>query len=319
MKIVDFTMEWVSQAQKLLAQNYAEERAAVDCLPAIAEMPDLREFAENGMGVAAVENGRLLGYLCGYRPFRPVYCTPDVAGVWSPLHAHGAQKENRVAVYRRMYQAAGEKWADAGAASHAVTLFAHDAQAREAFFMYGFGARCIDLMRRVEEKPIPETETGLAFAELPAGRSGELRHLRKALAEHLAASPCFMKQREEEVNHWLDEREKEPPRLFAALRNGAPVGYLEIVPHGQNGENFISRKKEVWNICGAYCAPEERGGKVAAGLLRFLESTLAREGAALLGVDCETINPTALGFWPKHFSMYTLSVVRRIDENRLLL
>lgn len=34
-------------------------------------------------------------------------------------------------------------------------------------------------------------------------------------------------------------------------------------------------------------------------------------------MDCETFNPTALGFWSKHFTPYTRNVVRRIDENAL--
>ena len=36
-----------------------------------------------------------------------------------------------------------------------------------------------------------------------------------------------------------------------------------------------------------------------------------------LGVDCESMNPTALGFWSKYFDAYTHSVVRRIDENAI--
>ncbi|MBE5779053.1 MAG: GNAT family N-acetyltransferase [Clostridiales bacterium] len=319
MEILDFTKEWIAEAEELLVENYKEEKACVPCLPQITEWPELGLFAQNGLGVAAVEDGKLLGFLGGYEPFRPVYCTPDTAGVWSPLHAHGARKENRVAIYRRLYQAAGAKWAAAGAASHAVTLFAHDEHAREAFFMYGFGARCTDLMRNAELRPMPETAKGIRFTELPGERSGELRSLRKALTEHLSQSPCFMKQHQEDVEKWLDWREKDAPRMFAALKEERPVAYLEVVPQGKNGENFISWQKEMWNICGAYCLPEERGAGTAAGVLWFLASTLAKEGATHLGVDCETINPTALGFWKKHFMPYTFSVVRRIDENALLL
>ncbi len=33
----------------------------------------------------------------------------------------------------------------------------------------------------------------------------------------------------------------------------------------------------------------------------------------LLGVDYETMNPTAAQFWEKYFRRYTLSMVRRID------
>ena len=48
-------------------------------------------------------------------------------------------------------------------------------------------------------------------------------------------------------------------------------------------------------------------------------TTLRKEGATLLGVDCETFNPTAIHFWKKYFTQYTTSVVRRIDEYALLL
>ena len=33
-----------------------------------------------------------------------------------------------------------------------------------------------------------------------------------------------------------------------------------------------------------------------------------------IGVDCETLNPTALRFWNKYFDSYTYSYARRIDE-----
>jgi hypothetical protein len=43
-------------------------------------------------------------------------------------------------------------------------------------------------------------------------------------------------------------------------------------------------------------------------------TTLSQEGYQLLGVDCESFNPTARGFWLKYFAEYTHSMVRRIDE-----
>lgn len=41
---------------------------------------------------------------------------------------------------------------------------------------------------------------------------------------------------------------------------------------------------------------------------------LKAEGVTHLGVDCETMNPTALRFWTKSFLPYTYSFARRIDE-----
>jgi hypothetical protein len=40
---------------------------------------------------------------------------------------------------------------------------------------------------------------------------------------------------------------------------------------------------------------------------------LKAENYLRLGVDFESFNPTAWGFWLKHFQAYTYSDVRRID------
>ena len=51
--------------------------------------------------------------------------------------------------------------------------------------------------------------------------------------------------------------------------------------------------------------------------MNFVIRILAAEGYTHLGVDYESFNPTAAGFWQKHFIPYTSGVVRRIDENVL--
>ena len=68
------------------------------------------------------------------------------------------------------------------------------------------------------------------------------------------------------------------------------------------------------HIRGAYCLPEHRGKGLYQNLLNFTISVLKREGYTKLGVDFESFNPTARGFWLKYFTAYTNSVVRRIDE-----
>ncbi len=68
------------------------------------------------------------------------------------------------------------------------------------------------------------------------------------------------------------------------------------------------------NICGAYCLEKYRGQGLSRALLNHVLHTLHREGIAYLGVDYETMNPTAAGFWEKTFTPYTASLVRRIDR-----
>ena len=60
MKIVPFLKEHVNAAQALALQNYNEERESVLILPAFEATPALDEFAGNGLGAAAVEDGKLV-------------------------------------------------------------------------------------------------------------------------------------------------------------------------------------------------------------------------------------------------------------------
>ena len=68
------------------------------------------------------------------------------------------------------------------------------------------------------------------------------------------------------------------------------------------------------HIRGAYCLPEHRGKGLYQNLLNYTISKLKSEGYTRLGVNFESFNPTARGFWLKYFAPYTSSVVRRIDE-----
>ncbi|MGN1181187.1 MAG: GNAT family N-acetyltransferase, partial [Suilimivivens sp.] len=59
---------------------------------------------------------------------------------------------------------------------------------------------------------------------------------------------------------------------------------------------------------------EYRSKGVAKQLLDAMARRCMKEGKSYLGVDYETINPTALRFWTKYFEPYTYSFIRRIDE-----
>ena len=126
MKIVDFTVEHIKAAVQLAKQNYEDERGFVPALPPVDRLPDLNAYAENGLGVAAFEGGTMTGFLCSVPPFKNVFHSTDVTGMFSPMGANGAIGENRAKTYARLYQAAGEKWVRAGASSHALCIYAHD-------------------------------------------------------------------------------------------------------------------------------------------------------------------------------------------------
>lgn len=112
-------------------------------------------------------------------------------------------------------------------------------------------------------------------------------------------------------NTQLLENDRDDIQYFGAKAGEEYIAYVKI---GAEGENFATKVKDMANICGAYCKPEYRGHGVYVELLNYLMKNLKDEGYIRLGVDFESINPTARGFWLKYFQDYTHSVVRRIDE-----
>lgn len=311
MQIVDFTKEWMEKAKTLVAENLEEERRFTHLLPTDAPLPALDFLCENGLGAAAVEGERLLGFLGAYGPWKPVFTTPDTAGVFSPLHAHAVQKENRLRIWQRLYQAAAEKWVKTGAASHGIALFAHDEDAQKALYMYGFGVRCMDFVQDIRNA---ETPPASFIRELAPEEQHLLNPLRLQLTRHLASSPCFMRDTDEMIARWLQMRKEHPPRMFVYEREGRIIAYMEAA---EEGENYLTQVPGFMNICGAYCLPEYRGTGISQMLVQHMAAVFGQEGCTRLGVDCESFNPTALHFWGRHFIPYTHSVVRRIDENAL--
>jgi GNAT superfamily N-acetyltransferase len=150
----------------------------------------------------------------------------------------------------------------------------------------------------------------VSYQEIPREEWGKLLEMHNALRAHLGCSPVFMKFppiTEEE----LYQEAGEDIRYVTAEVKGQYIAYIKL---GKTGETFVSELDSMMNICGAYCLPEYRGIGIYHNLLAFLISTLKNEGYRYLGVDMESFNPNARGFWRKNFTEYTNSVVRRIDD-----
>lgn len=309
MQIVNFEKEHVNEAAMIALANYYEERQFVKELPNIEVLPDLSEFAENGLGVVAFDEEKMVGFLCCCGPWDNAFGS-TARGIFSPIHAHGAVVENREMIYRRLYQAAAEKWVASGIAYHAIAMYAHDERALRTLFLYGFGARCVDAIRDMDGIDCLSV-SNLNFRVLPKEEITKIREMRRQLSTHLGSSPCFMYSQEQEFEKWLLRAENRNTDVYVAELSGEIVSFIEIA---DEGETFITETDNMKNICGAFCLPEYRGIGVFANLLNDVISTLKQQGVTRLGVDFESYNQTASGAWNKYFTPYTHSVVRRIDE-----
>lgn len=312
MIITDFTQKHIEQAQALIKQNYEEEKQIVSSLPEGIDVSDLMYFADNGLGVAAMEEERLLGFLCCYEPWENAFDT-NAKGTFSPLHAHGAIGENRERIYRVLYQEAAKKWVTHGITYHSVALYAHDEHGKNALFTYGFGLRCIDAIMSLDKIKVNQN-TNLQIKRLEQVEIPLIRPLREQLSAHLSESPCFMYSTEEKYQSWLTRAEGRNSTIYAAFEGEKAIAFIEAI-HG--GENFITDIDDMMSICGAFCLPNYRGKEIVQSLLNVMIDELKLEGYKRLGVDYESFNPTAYEFWNKYFLQYTNSVTRRIDEGIL--
>ena len=313
MQIVDFTAAHIEQAEKIAKRNYEAERGFVPALPPVDQWPDLTPLAENTLGVAALDGGDVVGFLCGCGVWDNAWDIPGLRNVFSPMHANGTIPKNRASIYARLYQAAGEKWARVGAASHGVCLYAHDTEGQAQFFRYGFGIRCIDAIRPMDSIVAPPCE-GYTFAELRPDELFEVYPLDELLNRGYIESPFFMFRRPDSEDEFLEEAARSQSIYFIARYQGQAVAFIRAEP---DGETFIQNTPGYLHCKGLYCLPEHRGKGISQNLLKLLLQKLKTLDYTRLGVDFESINPSGSGFWLKHFSAYTHSVVRRIDESAI--
>ena len=312
MNIVRFGTEHMKAAMKLALENYEEEQKQVTCLPEKVQIPELKFFAESGLGVATIEQDKLVGFLCCCPPREHMFDTA-AKGVFSPIHAHGAVKKNRKEIYQRMYQTASELLVQKGITYHGISIYTHDMDAVQAFFEYDFGSRCVDAVRSMEGLGLIMSPD-IQYVELSEEEKKDVQSLRKMLSDHMGASHCFMYTSDVEFESWLMQREQQKNRVFAAKDGEKIIAYLELI---EEGETFVTQHPDMANIGGTFCLPEYRGRGIYAQLIQYTAKTLQTEGYQYFGTDYESMNATANAFWPKHFTPYTRSLTRRIDEGIL--
>lgn len=315
-KVCRLLPEEVDAARALAFENYIEAQRTTQELPSDSVIPELRWFleADGGIAYAAWEEEVMVGYLGFYAPFDGLF--GPVSGSFSPLHGHAAVEQNRAQIYSRLYQSAAADLVERDATSHAVVLHASDATGIHSFFVNGFGVRTIDAMRRVE-RILGASEIdleGVTLDEMDASERASLLPLHNGLTQHLNESPALMWAEDFAEQEMLDVLERRASRHFVARDRGRVIAYMELTAHG---ENFMTVSPTTRNICGAFMYKEYRGKGIYTALLDFLLAVLQNEGHTHLGVDFEGFNPTARGFWLKHFTATTYGVTRRIDERIL--
>jgi len=312
MQIHTFNKGFIPEAARLFIQSYQKQRQATPLLPALMEDPGrvetmLADLMDSCPGVAAVEDGQLVGYMGWFlaKEFRGT----DRKGAYVPEWGHACTEKNKTNIYRAMYRLAADEWSQAGCQVHALTLLAHDQAAEQVWFWNGFGLTVVDGIRAMSPLGVP-CETDLHIRKATAQDANALVELDAEHWTHYTQSPVFMPPhggRDAAGNVEFLSRPKNS--VWLAWDRDVLVGFIRYEGYDFDGCAIVESEEGV-TITGAYVRPAYRGRKAAVALLDAALRDYQAQGLKYCAMNFESFNPEAATFWMKYFEPVCYSVLR---------
>lgn len=301
--------------EELVAFARSCERNALVHWPALPHPADdalpstWQQRLEHGSGVIVRQHGQIAGCLQAVGPIADF--RPGAQGVYAPLTSCLVDDNVDVdRVFTTMFAALGELLAFAGTTLAAFTCFPHHIELNASLGQNGFGVRCADAVTAIADLPAVVPDIGFILEEIHWRDAAQIMEVKESLNAHLASSPMFMEHFRFTPESLAARSEQRQSVYIVALDGDRIVGFIEST---FLGENYLTRSPHMRNICGAGVLPEYRNGGIMRALLIALANKYRDEGIVTLGVDYETFNPNARGFWERYFSPYTWSWERRFD------
>jgi GNAT superfamily N-acetyltransferase len=313
LEIASLRDEHLEDAAALVTARYQALRERVPSLPSRFEdassiLPPLHDLAGQAPGVAAIRDGRLVGFLLAMviPEFR------GKRGAYSPEWANAADAEDSREIYRKMYAHLSARWVADGCFTHVITLLAHDREAVDAWHWLGFGLTSVDAIRDL-------TPAQGALADVEIRRAGledieQAMALNHALVQHLAAAPIFLCSvgNEGRTFHeqWLTNSDNALWLAYQGREVTACMGFEPASPDAC----YIIRDEKTTSITSAFTAESERGNGIATTLLNHALAWARSVGYQRCAVDFEPQNIPATRFWLRHFQPICYSQIRHVDE-----
>jgi ribosomal protein S18 acetylase RimI-like enzyme len=312
MEIKLITKEQCAEAATLFVARYQQLLSIYPILPdRMADAARVRSKLEHVVGkwggVAAWEQGRLVGYLSWlyYDSFRGT----GRRGAYCPEWAHACIGANRAAIYRALYTSASAQWAADGCQVHAITLLANDPEAQQVWFWNGFGLLLADGIRAMQPLGIPYSP-GLTIRKATPVDAEALCVLDAEHCRHYSTSPIFMTPRYgASAQAFREFVGKERNSVWLAEDGPIPVGFIRYDGYDFDCAEIPQSDAGVF-ISGAYVRPAYRGRMVAVALLDMALRDYAARGFSSCVLDFETFNPNAATFWPRYFDLVCYALMR---------
>lgn len=312
-QLTDLTVDRVGEASRLFAAGYRDARERQPVLPGRYDDPAtteplLRRMVEKRPGVAAVRDGRIVGYLAGG-------VIPDWRGdrtAFVPFWGHAVSVAERGRFFEDLYVELSARWAADGCTAYLITVLVHDGELIETLFRLGHGIAVVDALRGLT--PVPGQSAATTVRRAGSRDQATWRRLHQGLVEHLAGAPVFMPAGEPKSDDYFDRWLTEPGHaVWLAEQDGAPVGYMQVC---RLDEEVVVTDERTAGIQGAFTVPELRGQGIGTALLNRCLGWAREQGFERCAVDFEGENVLGRRFWLGCFEPGAYSVVRRLDRRR---
>ena len=319
---------YLPEMAQMVAARVKRQRKAVTMLDNRLEspealLPQLEALFQYGSGRVALENGILAGFMAGW--LIPAFMGTQ-NGVFVPEVGFGADSVDparTIRLFRALYAETCRVWCAAGWVNHAFCTYQEERAFRDFLVYQGFGGVCFDCVRPALplNLPIPRE---LRIREVDPGAAGTMQawlelanlHTRYMRSAPICLGSADERIEESELADWLG-KEHHCAWVAEPASGGQAIAYLQIEPETE-GTSMLVHEPGNLAVTGAFTRPEARGEGVATLLLDAALKKAEQLGMTRVSVDFETRNTPAMSFWTRHFTPFTYSLLRCVDERAVV-
>ncbi len=329
-EILPFDESLIPAAGELLAARHRGDRLALPALPECFSHPETASTAittfwehKQVTGVAAIQDGQLLGYLLGELVIEEVWGRsawvrlPGIA-VRPELEASHARE-----LLRHLYASLAAPWVEAGILFHFAQIPASQKEMLETFFSLSFGIEQVyglaDLHAMdLAPQPLPP---GVTIRPTTPDDRQLLAEMSSIIWQHQVQAPVWgvhLPEDETEFRQeWADLVDDPQWSIWLAFYQGQPAGMMGYYPAEVAPDNLLTASGYgELSVAGTY--PQFRRLGIATALTRQVLSHMQASGYPICLTDWRSTNLLSAPFWPRFgFQPAMLRLVRRVDARIL--
>ena len=326
--LVPFRDDFLADAAELLAGRHQRDRAALPELPAHLEDPATACEAVQAAwrrpktsGVAALSDGRLVGYLFGdvtIDAFRGRI-------VWIRQGGHAIDQALDVELYRDLYAAAGPDWLAYGCFKHYALVPAADDARLRVWYGLGFGQEQVYALRRLAEEDRDAVQVaapeGVTLRRATSEDAAALSEMATLIARHQTGPPVWVPTPPEylpELREGYAELVDDPDAtVWLALRDDQVIGFQAYFSAKPADDDPLTPEACI-ELKVAGTREEERGKGIGRILTQRGLADARAEGYAYCLTDWVATNLLSSRFWPRQgFRPMVYRLMRNIDARVL--